>query len=104
MEKTPEEIKAEEQAVKEKTLAEKVADEKQKKEQAAIKEACKAYGITNQYLLASRVDGKEVVLVTVGGKKVRYSGAKVERLDRIAITGVNPALAKRKVIAGKSKK
>jgi len=74
------------------------------KDQAAIDKARKAYGIAPQYLFSSRIDGKEVVLVTNGGKKVRYSGEKVEPLGKIAITGINPELAKRKVIAGKAKK
>ena len=67
-------------------------------------DACEAFGIDAKYLLASKVYGDEVVLVTNGGKKVRYkSGDKVEPLDEIAVTGINPAAKKRKVIAGKKK-
>ena len=69
-----------------------------------VAEACKAFGIGAEFLFNSRVDGDEVVLVTNGGKKVRYkSGDEVEPLDDIAVTGVNPAAKKRKVIAGKAK-
>lgn len=94
-----------EQPKKETEATEKAAAEKKTKaDQALIAKACKAYGIAAQYLFASRIDGNAVVLVTNGGSRVRYTGAKVERLDRLAVTGINPALAKRKVIAGKAKK
>lgn len=71
-----------------------------------IEEALKAYGIGKNYVLGARYDAQneQAVIVTVGGKKVRYAaGDKVKPLDSIAITGVNPA-AKRKPIAGAEKK
>jgi len=83
-----------------------MANGKIEKEKAdgLIAAACKAYGIGAEYLFGSRVDGDEAVLVTNGGKKVRYkAGDKVEPLGSIAVTGINPAAKKRKVIAGKKK-
>lgn len=81
-----------------------------KKEQNAsgdklIAEACAAYGIDKKYVFASRYDEKtkETVIVTNGGSRVRFkAGDKVEPLNAIAVTGINPV--KRKVIAGKEKK
>ena len=70
-----------------------------------ISAGCAAYGIKPQFVLASSIDKAtgEAVIVTVGGTKVRYgTGAKVESLSAIAVTGINPA-AKRKPIAGKDK-
>ena len=88
----------------EKKAENKTAEGKSLKGQALINAGCKAYGIDAEFLFNSRVDGDEVVLVTNGGKKVRYkSGDEVEPLDEIAVTGVNPAAKKRKVIAGKKK-
>ena len=75
----------------------KSADEK------LIAAACDAYGIAPKYVLSSAVDKVtgEAVVVTHGGKKVRYKvGGKVEPLDAIAVTGINPK-PKRKPIAGK---
>lgn len=75
------------------------------KGQALIDKACEAYGIAPQYLFASNIRDGVAVLLTNGGKRVRYkAGDEVEELDAIAITGINPALKKRKVIAGKPKK
>ena len=71
-----------------------------------IAEALKVYGIDKKFVSTSRIDEAtgEAVIVTVGGKKVRYAaGTKVEPLGEIAITGVNPA-AKRKPITGPVKK
>jgi hypothetical protein len=70
-----------------------------------ITEALKVYGIGKKYVAGSRIDEAtgEAVIVTVGGKKVRYaSGDKPDPLSDIAITGVNPA-AKRKPITGGKK-
>jgi hypothetical protein len=67
-----------------------------------IAEACAAYGIEKQYVFASRIDVEtgEAVIVTHGGKKVRYkAGQKVEPLDDIAITGVNPNPKRRGTLA-----
>ena len=89
-----------------------MADEKQDEKKGKTKdvdliaEACKAYGIAPKYVFASCIDELtgEAVIVTHGGKKVRYkSGVEVEKLNDIAITGINPAAAKRKPIAGKPK-
>ena len=68
--------------------------------------ACGAYGIAPKYILVSKVDAAtgEAVIVTQGGKKVRFKmGDKVAQLSPIAVTGINPAWAKSKVIAGKAK-
>ena len=68
--------------------------------------ALKAYGIGEKYVLDSAFNKEtgEVVIVTNGGSKVRFKeGDKPQPLDDIAITGINPAAAKRKVIAGKAK-
>ena len=71
-----------------------------------LKQAREAYGIDPQYDLADRyyADTGEVVIVTVGGTKVRFkAGDKPAKLDETAVTGINPQTAKRKVIAGKAK-
>ena len=68
-----------------------------------IAAACEAYGIAPKYIFASNYypETGEAVIVTHGGKKVRYkAGDKVEQLDQIAVTGINPK-PKRKPIAGK---
>lgn len=103
-EKTKEQIEAEKVA-EEKAAKIKAAEEKAKKDQALIDKACEAYGIAPKYLFASNIRDGVAVLLTNGGKRVRYkTGDKVEKLDDIAITGINPKAAKRKVIAGKGKK
>jgi hypothetical protein len=79
--------------------------EKAKGGDELIVEACKAYGIDPKYIFASRIDKVtgEAVVVTNGGKKVRYkTGDKVAPLDPIAVTGINPK-PKRKPIAGAAK-
>ena len=71
-----------------------------------IAAALAAYGIDPKYMFNSRIDEQtgEVVIVTNGGKKVRFtSGQKVEKLSEVDITGINPAAGKRKAIAGKAK-
>jgi len=69
-----------------------------------IIEACKAFGVALEYLFASSISDGVATIITNGGKRVKYkAGDKVEKLDDIAITGINPKLAKRKVIAGKAK-
>lgn len=73
---------------------------------AAIAAACEAYGINPQYLLSSKFDvaTQTVMLLTHGGKKVKWrDGMDVSALSEIEITGVNPANANRKPIAGKAK-
>ncbi len=80
--------------------------EKVKKGDLLIAEAAQAHGITKECIFASRYDevSGEVSIVTNGGIRVRYKpGDKVEKLDEIAVTGINPKAAKRKVIAGKPK-
>lgn len=62
-----------------------------KAEQKLIEEGCEAYGIPAEHLFASGIDPrtKEAILVTNGGKKVRYSkDMKVEPLDPVAVDGV----------------
>jgi hypothetical protein len=68
--------------------------------------ALKAYGIDEKFVLDSAFNEEtgEVVIVTNGGSKIRFKeGDKPQPLSDIAITGINPAAAKRKVIAGKAK-
>lgn len=70
-----------------------------------IEEACKAYGIDKKFVAGSAYneDAKEAVIVTNGGKKVRFkAGDKVEPLDAIAVSGINPKV--RKPITGAAKK
>ncbi|HCU69856.1 MAG TPA: hypothetical protein DGF30_11720 [Desulfomicrobium sp.] len=72
-----------------------------------ILEACDAYGIEWQYVMASAIDPAtgEAILVTFGGKKVRYKkGQQVQKLGAVEITGVNPDAKKRKPITGAAKK
>jgi hypothetical protein len=79
-------------SIKEKSVIEKLIDA-----------ACVAFGIAPKYVFKSRYSPEtgEVIVVTHGGKKVRYKqGDKVEPLDEIAVTGINPR-PKRKPIAGK---
>jgi hypothetical protein len=98
--KTKEELEAEAKAKAE-------AEAKAKADQALIDEACRAYGIGKDYVFASRVDAAtgEVVIVTVGGSKVRFKrGDKPEPLNQIRVTGVNPEAKKRKPITGGGKK
>jgi len=87
---------------------EKAKDEKEKPGlKDVIQAACDAYGILKDYLAGAGIDREsgQVTLVTNGGKKVRWNeGDKVEKLADIAITGINPANAKRKPITGKKKK
>lgn len=61
-----------------------------------------AFGIDPKYVLASSVkEGGAVVVVTVGGEKIRWTpGDPAQELDPVRITGVNPAAAKRKPITG----
>jgi hypothetical protein len=86
-----------------------MAKEKEEKNESGdniMKQARDAYGIDPKYVLADRYDAAtgEVIIVTNGGSKVRFkAGDKVEKLDEIAITGINPKAAKRKVVAGKAK-
>ena len=71
-----------------------------------IAAACGAFGIAAKYVFASRVDKAtgEAVVLTNGGSKVRFkAGDKVAPLSQIAVTGINPEWAKKKVIAGKAK-
>ena len=91
-------------------MAEEKAKEEGKGKSAGdklIAAACEAYGIDPKYVFASRYDAKtgEAVVLTNGGSKVRFkAGAAVRPLSEIAVTGINPAWAKKKVIAGKEKK
>jgi len=86
-----------------------MAKEKEEKNEIGdniMKQARDAYGIDPKHVFADRYDAEtsEAVIVTNGGTKVRFkAGDKVEKLDEIAITGINPKAAKRKVIAGKAK-
>lgn len=82
------------------------AEGKEKKQPPLVAEACKAFGIDGKHVFTSGIDKEtgEAVIVTNGGKKVRYAkGDKVAELSQIEITGVNPEWAKRKPIMGKKK-
>lgn len=71
---------------------------------ALIYEGCAAYGINKKFLLASAIDALtgEAVLVTVGGAKVRFkAGQKVEPLNQIRITGINPNPKRRQLTGAK---
>jgi hypothetical protein len=71
-----------------------------------IAEGCKAFGIEGKNVFTSRYDAdtKTAIIVTAGGSKVRFQdGDKPAPLSQIAVTGINPAAAKRKVIAGAKK-
>lgn len=88
------------------------AQPKEKKLSAAeeklIAKACDKYGIKEDFVFASGIQDKdgtpEAVIVTNGGKKVRYAdGDEVLPLSDVQITGVSPNKP-RKVVAGKEKK
>lgn len=67
-----------------------------------IETACAAYGINpDEDLLGCRESNGVVTLVTVGGAKVLWQpGMKITPLSAVAITGINPANARRKPITG----
>ena len=72
-----------------------------------VAEAIKAYGIDQEYVFASKSypETGEAVILTHGGSEVRYKrGDTPVPLSETAITGINPEMAKRKVIAGKTKR
>ena len=72
-----------------------------------VAEAMNAYGIDQKYVFASKFYSEtgEAVILTHGGSEVRYKrGDTPVPLSETAITGINPEMAKRKVIAGKAKK
>lgn len=77
----------------------------QKANEALVAKACKAYGIPEKYVFASGIKDGVVTIVTNGGSKVRWRVGMedVVPLGEIAVTGVNPEWARRKVIAGKPK-
>lgn len=81
-----------------------MGEEVKGKDEKLIAEACKAYGIAPKFVFASAVNAAgQAVVVTNGGKKIRYAaGDKVEPLDEISITGINPR-PKRKPITGVAK-
>lgn len=72
-----------------------------------VEMAMAAYGVDKKFVVGSAYDKQTetATIVTAGGSKVSFKeGDKVEPLRPIAITGINPEAAKRKVIAGKEKK
>ena len=72
-----------------------------------VAEAIKAYGIDQKYVFASKFYSEtgEAVILTHGGAEVRYkTGDTPVPLSETAVTGINPEIAKRKVIAGKTKR
>jgi hypothetical protein len=90
------ELDAREKALKERgPSVSKAVEEKKpltKDQQKLIEDGCKAYGIDARYLDHARIDPrtKEAVLVTVGGKKVRYArDMEVEKLDPVAVDGIS---------------
>lgn len=83
------------------------AEEKNTIGDKTIAAGCAAYGIDKKFVVGSAYNeqDKEAVIVTAGGKKVRFKeGQDVQKLSEIEVTGINPAAAKRKVIAGAAKK
>lgn len=72
------------------------AGKQEKADAALIAEACGAYGIGKQYVLAATVRDGVATIVTHGGAKVRYrAGDKVEaRLTRVQATGIPPEAPK----------
>ena len=85
-----------------------MAEEKEVKGKAAdeklLAAACEAYGIDQKYVIGSAVKDGVAIVVTNGGKKVRFkAGDKVEKLDSVAVTGINPTAKKRKPITGPGK-
>jgi len=71
----------------------------EKTEEKLLIEAMKAYGIEKRYVFTSRVEDGVAIILTHGGKQVRYrSGEAVQPLDVIEVTGINPK--KRKPITG----
>ncbi|MDZ4241851.1 MAG: hypothetical protein U1D99_03400, partial [Candidatus Omnitrophota bacterium] len=94
------------QNLMEAVMAPKDENKKNENSDKIIDQAMEAYGIEKKYVHLSRVDKEtgEAVIVTVGGKKVRYAaGQAVARLKEIDITGINFDAGKRKVIAGAKK-
>ena len=72
-----------------------------------VAEALDAYGIDQKYVFASKFYSEtgEAVILTHGGSEVRYkTGDTPVPLSETAVTGINPEMAKRKVIAGKTKR
>ncbi len=66
-----------------------------------LDKALKAFGIAPEFVFSFKEypEKNEVVIVTNGGKKVRWApGMEVAPLDAIAVTGINPI--KRKPITG----
>jgi hypothetical protein len=60
-----------------------------------IAEAMKVFGISKQFVLSSRMDGDEAVIVTAGGTKIRYkAGDKVEPLGPDQLIGGTPKKGK----------
>ncbi|MBU1067671.1 hypothetical protein KKE60_07770 [Patescibacteria group bacterium] len=95
---------------KEKKLLEQIPDAdhvQDDKLDSLLKLACKAYGIPAKYVFNSRFDPEtnEMVIVTNGGKKVRYAkDDDVQTLNQIEVTGINPDWDKKKFVAGKKEK
>jgi len=90
------ELEAREKALAGKTTSVSQAEPEEKPltkdEQKLIEDGCKAYGIPQEHLFHFRIDPrtKEAVLVTAGGKKVRYArGMEVEKLDPVAVDGIS---------------
>ncbi len=67
-----------------------IARLEEKEGQQLINEACKAYGIEEEYVFASGISAEtgEAIIVTNGGKKVRYrKGDVVQKLTYTEVTG-----------------
>lgn len=81
-------------------------DEKNTIGDKIIAAALVAFGIDPKFVFASSYnpETKTATVLTNGGTRVMFKdGDKVEKLDEISITGINPKNAKKKVIAGKDK-
>lgn len=84
------------------------ADNMSTVEDSIIAAALQAFGVPEEYCLASNYDSNTgiVTIVTHGGRKVQwFDGAEVERhLTEVEITGINPENARRKPITGAGRK
>ena len=78
--------------------------------EALLAKGRRVYGIGGKHVFASNYypETETVVIVTSGGKRVRYRDGDEKsedfcKLTEIEVTGVNPAAGKRKPITGKKK-
>jgi len=69
--------------------AKKMTEKAEKKVESTLEKGLKAYGIDEKFVLSHRVYDNAVVIVTVGGAKVRWQpGDKPQPLDPIRVDGI----------------